>query len=368
MLYADNKTITASQQSKMLLLDLFAACSMVLPGIAARQMGKAGLWAIVAGGIMAVIYGGLIISLGKNTEKNFYNSLKSYVTKPLAIIIMAGFFLKFMFGAVYILKMFTQVINNTFLTELPEKLMGALVILTAFYCVTKGIETRARLGSIIVWIVVVPVVFICVLALLQMDINQVFPIETAPLTHMINSGAMVAVLFQPLEFLLFSLPYVKEKKHAYRKVVKSIGATIGISALIYVACIGVFSAQGAAKETWPAVILMQVIKIPGYFGARQDGVMVAFWMAAPILLIAGYVFYGDLIVRQVCVHKYLKWLLGLWLGIVYIVFCVIDQSQTFFDMFLKVSLWVGLIPTACLLVILLICQKVKGKEQHKNEN
>lgn len=98
---------------------------------------------------------------------------------------------------------------------------------------------------------------------------------------------------------------------------------------IYIACIGVFSANGAAAEYWPSVTLMQVIRLPGRFISRQDGLVLAVWMGAIFILLSGYIFYTDELTKQLFPKKYFKGTMIGWLILVYGLFWAIKDYGAF---------------------------------------
>ena len=55
----------------------------------------------------------------------------------------------------------------------------------------------------------------------------------------------------------------------------------------YGTCQAVLGVNGMVSEQWPTTILMQIIKIPGGFLSRQDGLMLSFWIFAMYISLSG---------------------------------------------------------------------------------
>lgn len=341
-MFSDNQKISGRQINRMLILDLFAVSCMILPKTLAKQCGRQGFFAIAAGCIFALLAAALLRYTGSRYHDGFYHYAARNIGRPGAVILILFYMIKFLFSAVFILKLFAEVINRTFLTEMPELAIGALMILTALYGVSKGIETRGRIGEILMWAVLIPIILIVILSTSQIKTDRIFPMQFESISQILGGSAVVGAVFCALEFLLFAMPYVRNKKHTYHFIAWAIIIVSIISALIYIACAGVFSVPGTAAEAWPTVILMQVIRLPGYFLARQDGLMLAFWMGSVFMLLGGYVFYVDEMAKQICPGKYFKGLMFVWLILVYGLFCLIGDYGAFEAAYFRMTIYFGI--------------------------
>ena len=140
-------------------------------------------------------------------------------------------------------------------------------------------------------------------------------------------------------------------------------AAAALTIFIYVACIGVLSVEGAGAEHWPTVILMQVIRFPGYFLSRQDGLMLAFWMGSVFILLSGYIFYTDELTKQLFPKKYFKGTMILWLILVYGLFWLIQDYGRFEAVYWRLMTFAGM-PVSLLISawLLISCKFKRGKE------
>lgn len=367
-MFAQNGKISGRQLNRMLVLDLFAASSMVLPRLLPRVCAGQGIFAIVPAALFALAISAVYMKTAQSYDDNLYAFSKRQAGGAVAAAIVLFFMVKFLLSAVFILKMFSEVISRTFLTEMPERLIAALIIVTALYGVGKGIETRGRICEILCWFVIVPIMAIVFLSAFEMKGSRIFPMTADSPREIFSGSFLCASVFSVTEFLLFSVPCVCPKqcgegisydvqshnganfRKLYRHVMWAVIAAAVCTAFIYIACIGIFSVPGACAEQWPAVTLMQVIRFPGRFISRQDGLMLAVWMGSVFVLLGGYIFYTGELIRQIFPKKYLKKTMILWLVLVYGLFWVIDDYGAFERFYWKAAAYAGL-PISVLIAV-----------------
>lgn len=371
-MFSDNQKISGRQLNRMLALDLFAAASMLLPKFLVHTSGGAGLYAIAAGTACVIAYSGLIYYTASMYNDNLFEFIKRTWNAAAAWIVMVYFMIRFLFSAVYFLKMFSRVINQTFITEIPEKFMGALMLIIAYYSVSRGIEARGRFGSLLLWIVVIPILFVVALAIPQIDLSHVFPMELPSVRGITGGSLAVIAAFGPVEFLLLAVPYVRSRRRGFHFVVGAVVFGALITAVIYLVCVGVLSIKGALSEQWPSVILMQIVRLPGRFMSRQDGLMLSFWIASAFMAVSGYIFYAGESIRQMISGRCAGFVFGAWLVLVYGAFCMIKDYTAFEQFYFKMSLWGGCVPTVVILIVLVISngaavEKVRKRQRHDDK-
>ena len=366
MMFAQNGSISGRQLHRMLVLDLFAASSIILPRLLPRVCGRQGFYAIAAAVLFAFLISAVYIKAALGCGSDLYGCAVRRGGRTAGGGILLFFIVKFLLSAAFILKMFAEVIGRTFLTEMPKRLVAALMILTALYGVSKGMETRGRLCEILMWLVLVPMMVIVFFAAPQMRGSRIFPMEITNVREIFSGGFLCAAVFSVCEFLLFAVPYVRRESREqaafwgiYRFAAKAILAAFLCTAAIYIVCIGVFSSAGAAAEQWPSVTLMQVIRLPGRFVSRQDGLMLAVWMGSVFVLLGSYIFYTAEMTKKLFPKKYFKGTMLLWLALVYGLFWVIDDYGRFEQFYWKIMAFIGLPASVIIAVWLLICGKKK---------
>ena len=374
MLYADNKQISGRQASRILFLALFAAACMTIPEIAIAGGYKQALIAVMIGSVVTILYTWLIVRVmdcvkdvqtgayGFNTD--FRDILQICFGRHATQGILMYFWIKFVVAAIYALRMFWAVISQTFLTEISDWLIVLMAAGAAFYIASRGVETEGRLSEIITWIAVIPIFIVIALSMSQFQISRLVPLHIENTRYLLQNSARIWAALSSVEILLFLLPYVKKTQRRRRYFLCDVVVAGAVALLVLVACIGVLSAPGAAAETWPSVILMQIVKLPGQFISRQEGVLLGFWMPAAVMLLAGYLLFSNHIAQKILPARCKKWTAFATINLVYFGTLTIRDFKYFETGYLKWQFWLGILPTMVLLIVILLKMKrrVKNKQ------
>ena len=352
-MFAENHMVSVRQMKRLLVLDLFAGTSLILPAAVGQLGGKAGIFSIVLGAVAAGIFALFLLNTGRCYKGTYAQFCTQTLGKWGGRLYLAIYALKYFICAALLLAVFAQIVNDTFLTDMPKVILGLALLAVCAYCTSRGLETRARLGEMLVYFIIIPVVIIIILAIPQIQLGRLWPLDLLPggqadavqtlggaVSQSLGAGsaqllgaasvqtlgeaagkagqlgasltlasgladgaggwggfAWAAVvtfaLFSVIEWLLYLRPNVRRPGKAQRGVLVSILWPALLNILILVTCIGVFSIEGMNAERWPTVILMQIVRFPGGFLSRQDGLMLAFWMAGMFVLISGCMNYGS---------------------------------------------------------------------------
>ena len=131
------------------------------------------------------------------------------------------------------------------------------MLLICIYSVFKGLETRARLGEMLVYVVIVPIVLIIFLSIPQIHPERLWPVrlltreqavqetaDAAGVVGLIWAAVITFAMFSVVEWLLFLRPHVKQRQKALRGMIGGIAWPVVLNLLLLVVCIGVFSVAG----------------------------------------------------------------------------------------------------------------------------
>lgn len=304
-MFSQNHIVSVRQMKRLLVLDLFAGTSLVLPMVVGRLCGSSGIFALLIGGCASGIFALFLLNTVKGCPDGYPGYCQEILGRWPGHVLMGIYALRYFLTAAMLLAVFAQIVNHTFLTDIPRAILGTGMLLLCIYCVFKGLETRARLGEMLMYFVIVPIVIIILLAIPQIHVDHLWPIEflnaaqtgkhtqgPGGLRGFLWASAITFALFSFVEWLLFLRPSVKKMEKACRGALSGILWPVLLNILILEVCIGIFSVEGMNNEQWPTVVLMQIVRFPGGFLSRQDGLMLAFWILGMFMLIGGNIHYG----------------------------------------------------------------------------
>ena len=283
-MFSHNHQISAHQQVRLLVLDLFTGACLFLPMALPRICGESGFFAYLIG--MGVTLGyGMLISLSclKSDTVNWLNNAESFAAKGCRMICIIRCFLSYIF----LFGLFTSVLHETFLYTMNKRWIVGGMALVLIYGSTKGLEVRARMAEIFFYIVLIPIFLMALFALPQAQWSKMTLSVDGGFENIIKGALVTWTLMAPVEWV----QYLPQKNK--RSVISTVGKAIGMGGLfvgmVYSLCVAVLHVAGMQGENWPTVILMQIMKIPGGFISRQDGLMLSFWIFAMYIGLSGSV-------------------------------------------------------------------------------
>lgn len=271
MTFSNNGNISENQVVRMLVLDLFAGASLFLPMALPRVSGDGGGFAFLFGVGLTWIYVRLILKrVGTGDGKG------------LKKILGIRCFLTY----VFLLGLFIAVLHETFLFTMSRGWIILGMLCALIYGASKRLEVRARLAEFLFYFILIPIFLIGTASLSQAQWSNIMEMKDIGVSGILQGSLITWVLMSPIEWHIYrncQMAKVVDKKAFHRALV----AGLGLVGIIYLLCIIVLGINGMRNERWPTSILMQIVKLPGGFLSRQDGLMLSFWVFSMFLSLLG---------------------------------------------------------------------------------
>ena len=301
-MFSSNDKISSRQIKRLLVFDLFAAGSLLLPAQLARSGNGIGVWSILAGMAFAGIYLWLLYTCSSRTVSDYMGFLKTGWGNILSRLLYLCYAVLSVFICAWAAKLLAELVCDSLLDS-REFLAALLVILLlAFYGAAAGIEARARVYEILFWILVVPLVIMLLLCVRQVQVIQWFPLlgdgDAISWSWFWSGTWQCFAAFLPLTFLLFLVPHEQDKNESGRAAACAVVISGLALAVIYLILLGIFGSGALAREIYPVITRMGMVKIPGDFLKRLDAVMVGGWFFTLYALIGTTLFYGVVIIHR----------------------------------------------------------------------
>lgn len=282
-MFSNNRKISSRQAVRLLIMDIFTGACLFLPMALPRVAGYGGLLACLLGLALTWTEGFVISKCMEQCGSHYI---------PLLGNRWGGSILRWFYGIrclaayVFLMSMFSGVLRETFLYTMPKWLIIAAMMLVLIYGSIKGIEVRARLSEILFYLILIPIFIIGLFSLPEAEWSRLWTFSGLTFQGILQGTLVTWVLMTPVEWMLYIAPENPGGRaiNIFNKAI-AIGGALVLA--IYIFCLVVLDVSGMAAERWPTVILMQIVKIPGGFLSRQDGLMLSFWIFAMFISLSG---------------------------------------------------------------------------------
>jgi len=299
---ASNGKITMRQLQILIILSALGTGVIVLPRRVAEFAGQDG-WVIVALlAVLAVLVGLLIsaaVSAATKTKPNagFIEFTSFLLTRPVAYICGAVLWAKLIVSAGLELRVFMEITQTIMLPQTPIPVVSLAVLLVCAYAAAKGMEARARVAEVLFAIMILPFLFLVVLALFDTNFSNLQPVLITPPRDLFQGTLRLGFIFAGLECLLLVSPFIRKPRQMGRHVAYALGFAGGIILLITVLTIAKFG-HGVANQPWPVLRMMDMLNIPGSFIERQEALMFSFWIITAFAIGNTMLFFSGLLVKD----------------------------------------------------------------------
>lgn len=161
------------------------------------------------------------------------------------------------------------------------------LLLSSVYLIRHGIEPTARVGEILLPILVVPIVAMYITVLPEADFTNLLPIFINPPQKMLLGAAITIYSFLGFEILLILGPYIRSPERVRWILFASIGTVVVLSFFITVVVFIATGVEDAQLMMWPSMTVIRSIAAPGRSFERLDALALALWIIAAFTTING---------------------------------------------------------------------------------
>lgn len=300
-MYVENGKISNRQTLRLFVFDLMGIATLLLPPYLAKLCGADGVFAILAGAFLGVLY---LLYLGwimKHIQMDLYQFLELQANPFARGISLLFVLLHSIFTAGFCGYVFADLMQYSLVSEVPFGVVFGVIMIGAAYAVSGGIESRARVYEVLFWFVLLPFVGMMLASVKNVEftyLDAFFRIEKA---DFFKGVYLVFLFFTPLFFALFLIGE-KTKKYG-RNVIKIVFVSVCIAAGVllgsYLLLLGNFGEHALASMKYPVVTLMSTIQFKGNFLKRMDAFMLAVWFFTLYALLNLHLHYGTSMMRVI---------------------------------------------------------------------
>lgn len=306
-MFANNNQISNRQLRRLIIIEVFSGSSILLPYLGTTYGGKDGIIALLMTAIGVILYGWAILYMSTVFRMGFISELQNRTGEIFSALILALYVGRFLIRASLLLNIFNVMVGTTMLTKYNNLAIIIPMIIVCGYGASKKMETRARLIELIYWIVLIPIIILMIMAIKEVNISYVIPDFTNSIMKNLKADYIMMMLFLPIEFVLFVMPYVRKNHNRVRHGVASIVIVMILNILLYTIVVGILGVNGAKDNVLSTLNIMQAVEIPFGILERFDIFMIIFWLIGLFSIISGYIFYSTYILDRILpsVNRYI---------------------------------------------------------------
>ncbi len=318
-MYTMNDEISVRQAKVLLILDMLSAGALVLPRTAV-EMGQQDGWVLVIGGtLFAFVYGWFIVRLVQRfPQETFVNFAGKIVTKPIAMMLNFLFLLFLLISASFEVRIFGELLKQVLLPKTPIEVLIISMLLVCGYITRKGYECRGRIGEILFFVSIGPLLLILLFALPNVEISNLAPFFQISWKKLIWGSFNFSLSYIGILLLFFANVFIQPPNKSHG-IVRSSLLTVGIlNLMINIITVSIFGVSETKKQIWPVMTLMQVVHLPASLIERQEALMIIFWVITVFSLVSGYLYFSSIIITKMLKSKEQSYLVFPLLPIIYI--------------------------------------------------
>ncbi len=321
MIFSNDK-ISIRQMISIVVLDIFGTSIIVLPQKAAIMNSQNGWIIVLLTSILALIATILITTLcQKEINLNFYEHTKKNLTKPVAVLIMLVFVIKNVLIVSYELSAFTSMTSQILLpTRSFVMIFGSMIVVGA-YCAMQGIETRARLSEILVFLLLISLFISLVLTSIDADFKNILPIQIHSDVPYFKYAISLMFSFMGLEYLYLIYPYISDKSKYRSGAIKSVAILGVLMTAITIIATANYNYVTLIEQRWPVLDMISQVNIIGSYFERQDALIMSFWIMGVFSSVTAGIYYSSVIIMDLIPKAKTKYVIS---GLAIAIFVVTD--------------------------------------------
>ena len=354
----DNHKISGRQLGRLVFYDQFALTTLLLPGILAKEAGMDGCFALAAGS--AAGYGLLLLVLMqirrmRRTGQDYFSYLQEHFGKLLTTAILAVYLLTAWFGAAYGLRVLCDISRQYLIRDTPAWLVLAVLSVLAVYGLGTGLESRGRMYEIVFWVVLLPLLFLFLLAAQNVEPDRWVPAFRGEGLSVLKSSYVVFAFLAGTVCLPMLSEGTLADAYVPRVLKQGFAFSVCVNLVLFLVLTGIFGAPTVATMDEAALTLTAMVKVPGGFLERQDALLCGIWLVSVFAFVENMLSYALWCVKKISRKKENSWCLPGAGVLVYVAALSMYRSQSFASQLSRVYLRIavpvlfGIVLVACIL-------------------
>lgn len=261
-----------------------------------------GAWlSVLLGGAVYFFLAYLILKLAARYPGE---TLVSYIPrlwgKAAGAIFIVIYALIFITQLILILRGFSRAISYTMFTRTPEEAVALLFLAACVYAALQDWGTIVRIQQIVLFLAVPLLIFFFLVSLLNFHLDFLLPLRPENVAGLLKGIVISWNFYGGFEIILLIYPLICRRGVSKVKTVAlGFAFMTAFFVMIIILTIGVLTVKTAGSLTYPTLVMIKGVEIPGTFVERLEIYMLLFWipvvfdsvivfLAAPAFILAEY--------------------------------------------------------------------------------
>ncbi len=299
-MFSENNRISVRQLQILLFLDIFGTGVITLPARVCAYAGEDAWISVLIAAVIVAVSAYMITTVASLFKgKSFFEYTSFLLTRPAAVLISVLFAIKLLLLSAFELRFFGEIVRQTLLLNTPFWAVCGVMLSLSAYAAAKGYESRARLGEILVFIALGPVIVVFLFISVRAEYSNLLPVLYSSPQSIMKGGYTAIFAFTGIELCFLAFPYLNSVKKA-RKSILALVLVIGVvMAAIVALTTARFGVSDVKRQNWPVLEMMDSADMPGSFIERLDAIIMSFWIVSVFAIVNAGLFFSSLLLKDI---------------------------------------------------------------------
>jgi spore germination protein len=357
----NNDRITVPQTVALLITTILGTGILSLPRNVANAAGSDGWLLVLSGGVFAfvssLIVGALVKKFPQDTFIEYSQKvLGKILGYPLGVILI----IYFVFLSAMTARIFSEVMNAFMLINTPREFIIFTMLMLSVYLMRHGIEPIARIGEILLPILIVPIFAMYLTAIPRADFTELLPFLDTPLKSLALGCFQTIYSFLGFEILLMVGPYMRSPGRVLWTLFVAFGFVIFMYLFIVIIVFASIGVEDSRILLWPAMSIIRTIMAPGGVFERLEALAMALWTIAAFTTLNGLYYAGALAMTHLTKAKEFKFFITIMLPWVYLI-SIIPENPLDTIRWMQVAGVVGIMIAVIIPAVILMVSIIRNK-------
>ncbi|SFG09143.1 spore germination protein [Desulfotomaculum arcticum] len=257
-----------------------------------RLAGQDAWLSVLLGSLILLLTTYLLLRLAARfPRQNLFQYNRAVWGRPIAWAIALGFLI---YWSIYL----TLLLTNTaaanallFLPRTPPLVPTLILVLAAAWLAAHGLPAVVRFFQLAFPFLLLPLLFIYLLALRSVDLNNFLPVLSNGILPVLKGAIYFAGAWQGLELILFLSPFLAgNPARATRSALLGAGLIVLFSFAQTVISIGIMGVENIQAAIWPGIETISALDLPGFPVERFELFLTLPWLVAVFTTIALFIY------------------------------------------------------------------------------